>query len=129
MAGLFLNVLNMSIAASWIVLAVVLLRHVLKNAPKWINCVLWGIVALRLLFPFSLMSVFSLIPSVETILQSPDLPRLHIESGFTFIDNSVNHYIQETYYESVTKPGVNFVDITVIISIIWLIGIIALMHY
>lgn len=129
MAGLFLNVLNMSIAASWIVLAVVLLRRVLKNAPKWINCVLWGIVALRLLFPFSLMSVFSLIPSVETILQSPDSPRLHIESGFTLVDNSVNHYLQETYYESVINSVNNFVDITVVVSIIWLAGIFALVIY
>ena len=58
MADLFLYVLNLSITASWIVLAVVILRYVLKDAPKWTNCVLWGIVGLRLIFPFSLLSIF-----------------------------------------------------------------------
>ena len=42
MAGAFIKLLNMSIAASWLVLAVLLLRFVLKKAPKWVNPLLWG---------------------------------------------------------------------------------------
>ena len=45
MASLFLKLLNMSIAASWLILAVVVLRVVLKRAPKWIHCILWALVA------------------------------------------------------------------------------------
>ena len=67
MSSLFLKIVNMSIAASWLILAVVLLRVVLKKAPKWIHVLLWGIVALRLICPFSFESAFSLIPSAETI--------------------------------------------------------------
>jgi len=63
----FSNVLNASISASWLILAVIGLRIFLKKAPKWVNVALWGIVALRLLMPFSIESAFSLIPSAETV--------------------------------------------------------------
>ena len=53
MVDTFLKTLNMSIAASWLILAVVLLRFILKKAPKWVAVLLWGIVALRLGVPFS----------------------------------------------------------------------------
>ena len=62
----FLEIVNISITAGWIVLAVLVLRLLFRKAPKWLNCVLWGIVALRLVFPFSIESVFSLIPSAQS---------------------------------------------------------------
>ena len=79
MSGFFLSIVNMSISASWIVLAVLLLRLLLKKAPKWITVLLWGIVAIRLICPFSIESVMSLIPSAETITKAPDAPRPHFE--------------------------------------------------
>ena len=63
----FSNVLNASISASWLVLVVIALRVVLKKAPKWTHVALWGIVALRIMMPFSIESVFSLIPSTQTV--------------------------------------------------------------
>ena len=63
MDGIFLKVLNMSISASWLILAVILLRFLLKKAPKWAAVLLWGIVAWRLTVPFSFESALSLIPS------------------------------------------------------------------
>ena len=63
----FLKILNMSIAASWVVLAVLVLRFALKKAPKWITVALWALVAVRLVCPFSFESMFSLIPSAETV--------------------------------------------------------------
>ncbi|MBQ8835400.1 MAG: hypothetical protein IJ001_10850 [Oscillospiraceae bacterium] len=63
----FSGILNASITASWVVLAVLILRFLLKKAPKWTHVALWGLVALRLLLPFSIESVFSLIPSTETL--------------------------------------------------------------
>lgn len=63
----FSNVLNASIAASWLVIAVLFLRFVFKRAPKWIHVAMWGVVAFRLLCPFSIESAVSLIPSAETI--------------------------------------------------------------
>lgn len=67
MSELFLKIVNMSISASWVVIAVLTLRFCLKEAPKWVNVLLWGIVAARMVFPFSIESVLSLIPSAETI--------------------------------------------------------------
>ena len=59
----FINVINLSIAASFLMLAVILLRPFLKKVPKWLVCVLWGMVALRLVVPFSLESRWSLVPA------------------------------------------------------------------
>ncbi len=70
MTDIFLKILNMSISASFIVLAVLLLRMILKNAPKWIRVVLWGIVAVRLVCPYFVESEISLIPKKEYITQS-----------------------------------------------------------
>lgn len=67
MGAVFTKLLNMSIAASWLIVAVIILRLVLKKAPKWINCLLWGLVAIRLVCPVSFESTFSLVPSAETI--------------------------------------------------------------
>ena len=69
MAEIFIKLFNMSISASWLVLAVLVLRVILQRAPKTVWCVLWGLVAVRLLCPFSIESIFSLIPSAETIPQ------------------------------------------------------------
>lgn len=64
---LFVKVLNMSISASWLVLIVLVLRLLLKKAPRWIRVALWALVAVRLVCPVSLESVFSLIPSTQTV--------------------------------------------------------------
>ena len=129
MAGIFLKIVNMSISACWIVLAIILLRIVLKKAPKWINCVLWGIAGLRLVMPFSFESIFSLIPSAETITKVPDSPRPHVDFGVSVIDNQVNDYLQGNYFEGVSRPMGNFVDITTILAIVWVVGIVVLLIY
>lgn len=129
MSGLFLSIINMSISASWIVLTVLLLRILLKKAPKWIMVLLWGIVAIRLICPFSIESAISLIPSAETITKAPNAPRPHFESGVTIIDNQVNDYLGGNYFEGVTRPTGYFVDITTILAIVWLVGILVLLLY
>ena len=98
MSSLFLKIVNMSIAASWLILAVVLLRVVLKKAPKWIHVLLWGIVAFRLICPFSFESALSLIPSAETI--SPEIMMdwtPEISTGVSSIDKVVNPIITDTF--------------------------------
>lgn len=71
MTKAFLKIVNRSISAGWLVLAVLVLRFALKKAPKWVSVLLWGIVAVRLICPFSIESALSLIPSRETI--SPEI--------------------------------------------------------
>ena len=69
MNELFLKIINMSITASWLVLAVIAVRLVSQKAPRWILCLFWGLVAVRLICPFSIESRLSLIPDAEQLLQ------------------------------------------------------------
>ena len=88
----------MSISASYIVLAVFLLRFLLKKAPKWITVFLWGIVAVRLICPFSIESVLSLIPSSEVV--SPNImtdKTPTINTGIPFINSTINPVISESF--------------------------------
>ncbi len=129
MTEIFLKMINMSISASFTVLAVLLLRLLLKKAPKWITVLLWGIVAIRLLCPVSIESVMSLIPSAQTISKPPESLRPYFTSGFTAIDDQVNHYLSDHYAEGVTRPTGNFTNIATILSMVWLVGIVALFAY
>ncbi|MBR7056940.1 MAG: peptidase M56, partial [Oscillospiraceae bacterium] len=67
MSAVFLKILNMGIATGWLILAVALARLLLKKAPRWLVCLLWAPVGVRLALPFSLESALSLIPSRETV--------------------------------------------------------------
>ncbi|MBQ7313135.1 MAG: peptidase M56, partial [Clostridia bacterium] len=67
MEKLFLELLNRSITAGWLILAVILIRLLFRRAPKWVTGCLWILVAVRLVIPFSVESVYSLIPRTETV--------------------------------------------------------------
>lgn len=129
MGDLFVSVLNMSISAAWVLLAVLILRLIFKKAPKRITVLLWCIVGLRLIMPFSVESIFSLIPSNETVSKAWDSPRPNLNSGITVIDNGVNNYLEGHYFEGVTRPAGHFTDITTIAAAAWLIGAAALLIY
>ena len=130
MSDLFLNILNMSIAASWLILAVVLLRFLLKKAPKWIIILLWGIVALRLAVPFSFESALSLIPSAETFnAHNIQYETPAISSGIPAVNNAVNPVLGETFAPN-PAGSVNPLYVwTFIVSVIWFIGIAAMLLY
>lgn len=130
MTELFLTVLNMSISASWIVLAVLVLRVLLKKAPKWINVVLWGIVAVRLICPFSIESALSLIPSSQTINPEVALNTPAIESGVPLIDNVINPVIGEATITFQPEKDLNFFQfIMPYLAGLWLVGVVALSIY
>ena len=130
MNELFLKIINMSISASWLVLAVLILRFVLKKAPKWINVLLWGIVAIRLICPFSFESTLSLIPSAETIPLNIGMDTTPtINSGISAINNAVNPIISQSN-TPMAGASVNLLQITIgIYEYIWIFGMIALALY
>ena len=127
---LFLNILNMSITASWLVLAVAVLRLLFKKAPKAIFVALWALVGLRLICPFSVESVLSLIPSKETV--PPDIITAVepvIYSGIGYIDLRLNTVISESFSPA---PGdsINPLQVvTAFAAVIWLAGIAAMLIY
>ena len=130
MNELFLKIINMSISASWLVLAVLILRFVLKKAPKWINVLLWGIVAIRLICPFSFESPLSLIPSAETIPLNIGMDSTPtINSGISAINNAVNPIISQSN-TPMAGASINPLQITIgIYEYIWIFGMIALALY
>ena len=130
MSEIFLKIINMSISASYIVLAVLLLRLLLKKAPKWITVVLWGIVAVRLICPFSIESVLSLIPSSEVVsptIMTDKIPT--INTGIPIINSTLNPVISESF---TPNPGdsANPLQIWIpVLTTIWIVGMVALLIY
>ena len=130
MADVFLKIVNMSISASWLVLAVLVFRLVFKKAPKWIHVLLWGIVAVRLLCPFSIESALSLIPSAETI--SPEImmsqePTIH--TGVPAINSVVNPLITETFAPEPVASANPLQILIPVLAMIWGIGVALLLAY
>lgn len=130
MSKLFLNIFNMSISAGWIVLAVLILRLLLKKAPKWITVLLWGIVAFRLVCPFSFESILSIIPSAQTIPTNIITSKTpNIDSGIPFINNTINPIITDNFTPAL-ENGANPLQVIIfVISIIWLMGVFAILIY
>ena len=129
---IFLKLFNLSVSASFLVLAVLVLRLLLKKAPKWSICLLWCLVGVRLVFPFSIESVFSLIPSAETV--SPDIvyeAEPTIDSGIEMVDHIVNPILIQTFAPSQeTVTSVNPMQVFfAIATVIWLIGMLAMIAY
>ena len=130
MEEVFLKLVNMSIAASWLILAVIVLRLLLKKAPKSITLALWAIVAVRLICPFSFESILSLIPSAQTIppefVYSPS-PTIH--SGIPALNSAVNPIISESLAPSELASANPAQILSFFAAIIWLVGIAAMLIY
>lgn len=124
MSAVFLKVLNMSITAGWLIGAVFFARLILRRAPKWIFCLLWGLVALRLVIPFSLESVLSLIPSAGTVPADIAVsPRPALDSGINFVDQAVNPVIMDSFSPAPAN-SVNPLQVVVeAASAVWIAGI------
>ena len=130
MSELFLKIINMNISASWLVLAVLILRLVLRKAPKWSRVLLWGIVAVRLLFPFSIESALSLIPSAQTIrpqIVTEVAPTIH--SGIPAINSTVNPVISQSFAPA-ADASVTPLQIWIpVLAVVWMIGVCGLLAY
>lgn len=130
MEKVFLRVLNMSITAGWMVLAVLLLRPLLKKAPKAIRCALWGLVGLRLVLPFSIESPLSLIPSAETI---PDGFLLSREPAVSTGVSAINAVVNPVIMESMAPKDFGSVNPAQVYAFVggwlWVIGMAAMAIY
>ncbi len=130
MEAVFLKILNMSITAGWLVLAVVLLRLLLKKAPKALHCALWVLVAVRLLCPFSFESVLSLIPSAETVptdIAYETTPT--VDTGIPVVNSVVNPIISQSFSPTVGY-SVNPLQVwSFVAAWVWVIGIFCMILY
>ncbi len=121
MAEVFQKALNMGIAASWLILAVVVLRFVLKKAPKRFRLMLWAIVGLRLVLPWSFKSALSLIPSAETLPQGIMLERTpELNTGITALNNAINPGFTQAFMPETGSSANTLQVLLPIASALWL---------
>ncbi len=130
METMFLKLVNLSISAGWLVMAILVLRLVFRKAPKWIFCLLWALVALRLVCPISIESVLSLIPSAQTL--PPEIlytATPQIDSGIGAINSAVNPVLGQSMAPA---PGASANPAQVwsfILSWVWIAGVAAMVLY
>ena len=130
MDKLFITIVNNGLVASWIILAVIVLRKLLNRIPKWVNCLLWGLVAIRLAIPFGIESIFSLIPSAKPVpadIEYAKIPK--IDSGMHAVNTVINPVL-ENHFAVKEIASVNPIQVIIFISsYIWMIGVIGLLIY
>lgn len=142
MENVFLDLFNMSINAGWLVLAILLFRLIFKKAPKSLRVVMWGLVGLRLICPFSFESVLSLIPSAEAVPpemvysnSSADVSGAEIFNAIGNNQVSFDLGIQDgnVVFNEYTAPDGDFINplliITYIASIVWVVGMAVMLLY
>lgn len=139
MANFFLEIVNMSITASYLIAAVIVLRLVLAKAPKWIRGILWGLVGIRLVVPFSFESMFSLIPgkspismgTAQSTATGTDVGAPSVTWDFSASAGAAPQStdVAGTFApveEAVQTNGGSLADI---LAIVWLAGVIAMVGY
>ena len=130
MEAVFLSLVNRSITAGWLVLAVLALRLLLRRAPKSVLCAMWGLVALRLLFPVSIESPLSLVPSAQPLpreILTAAQPEIY--SGVAVIDRVVNPVLTNTL---AAAPGESVNPTQILAAVlpwIWLCGMVVILSH
>jgi len=130
MSNIFIAILNNALVASWIILTVIALHLILKKIPKWVSCLMWGLVAIKLVIPFSIESIFSLIPNAKPIPADIEYaPVPQIDSGITAVNTIVNPVLKNNF-TVVEVASVNPMQVVIgIASYIWIIGLVFLVIY
>ncbi|MBQ9993909.1 MAG: hypothetical protein IJP17_04285, partial [Clostridia bacterium] len=130
METIFIELLNMSISSCWLILAVILLRLLLRRAPRNILCILWAFVGVRLLLPFAPESIFSLVPSAEAVPDGILLSQTPgISTGIDPIDHSLNPIISDAFAPE-AGASVNPLQVVAFAaSILWMLGVLAMLAY
>lgn len=130
MMDCLLRLFNMSVTASWLILAILVIRPFLRKSPKWIRGILWGLVGVRLIIPISFESAWSLIPSKELIVPNAvDGTALTFASGIRTVDVSVNTYLQQHASVESIAAARDAVPLEEVLVSVWLLGVAVLVLY
>ena len=128
MADVFIKTLNMGIAASWLILAVVVLRVILKRAPKRFRLLLWAVVGLRLVLPVSIESALSLVPSTQTLPEDvmyAAAPELN--TGIAALNDAINPAFTAAFAPEPAASANPLQVLLPVASVIWLAGAAAML--
>ena len=130
MAEVFLDVVNMSLTASWLIAVIIVLRILLKKAPKWLMPVLWGLAGLRLIIPFSLESNLILIPNAKPLPEEMlHENTFHVYSGVPVIDEPVNRFLAGREVEAASEKMTGQGHLMTVLGIVWVIGVCVMLLY
>ncbi|MBQ3017183.1 MAG: hypothetical protein IJD79_10425 [Clostridia bacterium] len=122
MTDLFIRLFNISVSASFFVLAIILFRLIFKKAPKFISVLLFGLVGIRLILPFSIESSISLVPSKSTLPDGVELEKYPmIESGIPAVDEIVNPYFENSFAPMPEASANPLQIVFAILANIWLL--------
>lgn len=123
------HLFNVSISASFLALAVVIFRLIFKKTPRWFVVLLWALVAIRLICPFSIESVFSLVPTSEAIpgeiltLDPDKIP----DASFGLVENP---YYSEYINSTVEIDNLDRFQFNFMFSVfIWFVGVALMLMY
>ncbi len=132
MGDIFLKLLNMSITAGWLILAVLCIRLLFRKIPKWVNCLLWGVAAIRLICPFSIESQFSILQSTEPIKSSTVVEGEvqnyipSIDSRLTIVENTINPILTESFAYNESDNVAPLQIVTHAAGLVWGCGMVLL---
>lgn len=131
MTNLFVSILNMSITASYVAVAVILARVFLRRAPKIFSYILWSAVLIRLVIPFSFTSGFSILRVVQPEVNAGSGVMAFIPQDIglqlqPFVDTGIrgmSRVVDTSLPAAAPMASVNPMQIVLwIASIIWLTG-------
>jgi beta-lactamase regulating signal transducer with metallopeptidase domain len=127
MLVIFRMLFNISVSASILAAAVIVFRLLFKKAPKWIICLLWGLVGLRLVFPFSVESIIGLLPRSNIITDSGTVNTgiYAVDDVITGMAHSIATVAAPATHSAKTGMGTTAV-IGEILFYVWLAGFIAM---
>ncbi len=135
MGDIFLKLFNMSITAGWLILAVICIRLLFRKMPKWVNCMLWGVAAIRLICPYSIESRFSILPSTEPIKSSTVVEGNvqnyipSIDSHLTIVENTINPMLAENFAYNESNSVAPLQIVTYAAGLVWCCGMVLFIIY
>ncbi len=135
MGDIFLKLFNMSITAGWLILAVICIRLLFRKMPKWVNCMLWGVAAIRLICPYSIESRFGILPSTEPIKSSTVVEGNvqnyipSIDSHLTIVENTINPMLAENFAYNESNSVAPLQIVTYAAGLVWCCGMVLFIIY
>lgn len=128
MAEIFQKALNMSIAAGWLILAVIALRLLLRRAPQRFRLLLWAVVGLRLALPWSIESALSLIPSAQTLPEGIMLERAPVlDTGISALNGAINPGFTTAFTPELGASANPLQVLLPIAAALWMLGAAAML--
>lgn len=129
--SIFMELVNMTFTASWLILAIILFRLIFRKCPKWINCLLWLLVGIRLVCPVSFESEMSLVPQKDVITDENFYYSFAptIDSGINIIDNAVNPVISDVLSTEPVSSVNNSQIFGFLMGVVWFIGLCSMLLY